>query len=57
MKHPPPMSNVLPREVREALRAALQIEPKVGRGESLKRAAAIEEIVAKARERYPHLFK
>lgn len=57
MRHGPPLSTLLPREVAQALRAALQIDPKAPRGESLARTAAIEMIVERARRQYPHLFK
>lgn len=57
MKYLPPLSTLLPREVAQALRAALQVDPKAPCGESVARTAAIDDIVQRARDRYPHLFK
>lgn len=47
----------LPSEVARRLKAAREIDPHLPPGESLKRTLAMDQVMAKAREDYPHLFK
>lgn len=48
---------LLPTYVREALQEAARIDPKIPAGDSYRRTRAIEVVIARARLRYPHLFK
>lgn len=47
----------LPPEVARQLKAAREIEPHLPPGDSLKRTLAMDQVMARAREDYPHLFR
>ena len=52
-----PMSTMLPPVVRDALAAASKLESRLDFGECDERAAAVDKIVADAKQQYPQYFQ